>query len=51
MPEDWATPPEVSGFDFLVVLVLIPLGLALVISVLAVLPGMLRNKDYEPGDS
>jgi hypothetical protein len=50
-PADWATPPHVSGLEFLLVLVLIPLGIALVISVLAVLPSLIHDRGYEPGQS
>lgn len=50
-PADWAADPHVSGLDFLTVLVLIPLGLALVISLLTVLPSMIRDRGYEPGQS
>lgn len=50
-PETWDKAPDVSGLEFLVVLVLIPLGLALVISLLAALPSMIGDKGYEPGQS
>ncbi len=49
-PEAWEDAPEVSGFDFLLVLALIPLGLALVIALLAAVPAIVRgNKGYQPG--
>jgi hypothetical protein len=51
VPRAWPDPPKVSGLDFLIVLVLIPLGVAVVISVLAALPEMIRDKGYEPGQS
>lgn len=50
-PAAWADDPHVSGLDFLLVLVLIPIGLALVISLLAALPSMIRDRGYEPGQS
>ena len=51
-PEAWEDSPEVSGFDFLLVLALIPLGLALVIAVLAAIPAIIRgNRGYQPGRS
>jgi hypothetical protein len=50
-PVGWPDPPSVSGLDFLLVLFLIPLGIAVVISVLAALPSMLGDKGYEPGQS
>lgn len=50
-PESWKTPPPVSGLDFLLVLLVFPLGLALIISLLAVLPSLIRDKGYEQGQS
>jgi hypothetical protein len=50
-PAAWADAPDVSGLEFLVVLVLIPVGLALVISLLASLPTMISDRGYEPGQS
>ena len=43
--------PDVSGLQFLVVLVLIPAGLALTISLLAVLPSIIKDSGYAPGQS
>lgn len=48
-PEQWEAVPDVSPLGFLVVLVLIPLGLAAVIALLAVLPSLARDKGYQPG--
>jgi hypothetical protein len=50
-PAAWDKAPHVSGLDYLVVLVLIPGGLALVIAFLAALPSMIRDRGYEPGQS
>ena len=50
-PAAWPDDPHVSGLDFLLVLLLIPLGLALVISLLTALPSMIRDRGYEPGQS
>jgi hypothetical protein len=50
-PEAWEQAPHVSGLEFLLVLVLIPVGLALVISLLAALPSMIHDRGYEPGQS
>jgi hypothetical protein len=50
-PAAWEKAPHVSGLEFLLVLVLIPLGIALVISVLAVLPSLIHDRGYEPGQS
>lgn len=48
-PEAWQDEPAVSGLEFLLVLFLIPLGLALVVGLLAAIPSMLSRDDYEPG--
>jgi hypothetical protein len=50
-PAAWEKAPHVSGLEFLLVLVLIPLGIALVITVLTVLPSMIHDRGYEPGQS
>jgi hypothetical protein len=50
-PADWDQASHVSGLDYLLVLVLIPVGLGLVISLLASLPSMIRDRGYEPGQS
>jgi hypothetical protein len=50
-PASWEKPQDVSGLDYLLVLVLIPAGLALVITLLASLPSMINNRGYEPGQS
>jgi hypothetical protein len=50
-PAAWDDAPHVSGLEWIVVLLLIPLGLALVISLLAVLPSMINDRGYEPGQS
>jgi hypothetical protein len=50
-PAAWGDDPHVSGLQWLVVLVLIPLGLGLIIVLLASLPSMLHHRGYEPGQS
>jgi hypothetical protein len=50
-PAAWEDAPHVSGFEFLLVLLLIPTGLFLVISLLTVLPSMISDRGYEPGQS
>jgi len=50
-PAAWKNAPDVSGLQFLVVLLLIPAGLALVISLLAVLPSIIKDTGYAPGQS
>lgn len=48
-PETWPEGSQVSAFDMLLVIALIPLGLALLISVLAYVPAMARGERYTPG--
>ncbi len=50
-PSTWAKEAHVSGLQYLVVLVLIPLGLFIVISLFAALPSMISDKGYEPGQA
>lgn len=47
-PRSWHQEPPVSGFDFLLVLLLIPLGLALLIALLVVLPSLVQGEKYDP---
>ncbi len=48
-PESWTDPEPVGGLDFLLLLLLIPLGLALLIALLAYVPSMVRGQKYTPG--
>jgi hypothetical protein len=48
-PEAWPDAEPVSALSFLLVLLVIPLGLGLVIAVLAVVPAMVRGQRYTPG--
>lgn len=50
-PASQADAPEVSGLQFLIVLVLIPVALFLAIALFAALPSMISDKGYEPGQS
>ncbi len=50
-PDAWETVPDVSPLGFLLILVILPLGAAAVISLLAVLPSMASDRGYEPGQS
>jgi len=50
-PENVAGAPDVSGLEFLIVLVLIPVALFIGITLFATLPSMIRDKGYEPGQS
>ena len=48
-PAAWEEAPDPSLLSFLLVLVLIPIGLAGVLALLTVLPSMASDKGYEPG--
>lgn len=50
-PSQWPEPPSVSVLEFLLVILLIPAGLALVIALLAALPSMRSGggSTYQPG--
>ncbi len=50
-PQSWPTEPHVGAFDFLLVLFIIPLGLALVIALLVSIPSMVRGEKYTPGNA
>jgi hypothetical protein len=50
-PSTWEDSPDVSGFQALLVLFLIPAGLFLVISLLAALPSLVKGDSYEPGQA
>lgn len=42
-PANWADSPHVSGFHFLLILFLIPAGLALIITTLVMLPSLVSR--------
>lgn len=50
-PSQWPEPPSVSVLEFLLVILLIPAGLALVIALLATIPSMRSGggSTYQPG--
>ena len=50
-PEAWEEAPEVSPLGYLLVLAILPIGAAAVIALLAVLPSIVGDKGYEPGQS
>lgn len=49
VPENWSNPAPMSVGHLLVIIVAIPVGLALVISLLAVLPGLVRGEGLTGG--
>ena len=50
-PQAWESEPSVSALDFLLVILIIPLGIALVLTLLTVLPSLTSKRGYEPGQS
>ncbi|MEO7944314.1 MAG: hypothetical protein ABIR34_13015, partial [Marmoricola sp.] len=50
-PQAWETAPDVSALDFLLVLVIIPLGIAAALTLLTILPSLAKDRGYEPGQS
>lgn len=49
-PSDWPEPPSVSVLELLLVVLLIPTGVALVIALLAAIPSMRGGgSTYQPG--
>jgi hypothetical protein len=50
-PQGWEKAPHVSGLQYLLVLFLFPLGLALIISLLVLVPSLAGDRGYQPGQS
>lgn len=50
-PEAWETAPDVSPLGFLMVVLILPLGAAVVISLLAILPSLANDTGYQPGQA
>jgi hypothetical protein len=50
-PEQWPETEPVSMLDFLMVLVLLPLGLTIVIALLTYVPAFIKGDRYTPGRS
>jgi hypothetical protein len=50
-PQGWEKAPSVSGLHYVVVLVLLPLGLAAVIALLVTVPSLVSDRGYQPGQS
>ena len=51
VPVGWENAPDVSPLGFLLVLFIIPIGLAAVIVILTLLPSMASDKGFEAGQS
>lgn len=50
-PSTWPVAPSVSGFDFLMVLVIIPGAAFIFITLLVYVPGWARGQKYQPGQA
>jgi hypothetical protein len=50
-PEAWEPAPDVSPLGFLLVVLIIPLGIAAVLVLLTVLPSLASERGYEPGQA
>ena len=50
-PKSWESAPDVSAFDFVLVLVILPLAAAAVISLLTLVPLLISDRGYQPGQS
>jgi hypothetical protein len=50
-PDSWQNPPSVSPLHTVLVLVVIPVGLFVLITLLVCLPSMSRNQGYQPGQA
>ncbi len=48
-PTTWPEPDPTSALDYLLLLLIIPAGLALVITVLTYVPVMVKGEKYTPG--
>ena len=48
-PEEWGPEPDVSALHAILILVVIPLGLVVLITFLALVPDFIRGQRYEPG--
>lgn len=50
-PQGWDSGPDVTVFNYLLLILIIPLGLAIVITVLTLLPSLASKRGYEPGQA
>lgn len=49
VPEGWSNPSDVSAGSFLLVLIAVPIGLALLIALLVYVPALVRGEKITPG--
>ena len=50
-PEGWESVPDVSAFEFVMLVLVIPLALAFVIILLTLVPLLINDRGYQPGQS
>jgi len=50
-PEAWQSTPDVSAFEFVLLLVILPLGAAALITLLTLVPLLISDRGYQPGQS
>ena len=50
-PEAWESTPDVSAFEFVMLLLILPLAAAAVISLLTLVPLLINDRGYQPGQS
>jgi hypothetical protein len=50
-PQGWESAPDVSAFEFVLLLVILPLAAAAVITLLTLVPLLINDKGYQPGQS
>jgi hypothetical protein len=51
VPEGWSEPDAVSGVQFLLVLILLPVGLVLVVGLVYLAPGFARGEGFTGRDA
>lgn len=49
VPEDWSDPAAVAPWEYLLVLLAVPVGLALLIALLVYVPALVRGERVAPG--
>jgi hypothetical protein len=50
-PKSWETAPDVSAFDYVMLLLILPLCAAAVITLLTLVPLLISDRGYQPGQS
>lgn len=50
-PASWETAPDVSAFEFLLLVLILPLTAAAVITLLTLVPLLINDRGYQPGQS